>query len=82
MLSRTETGPRNEESLGRTGVSPSDDPAGRKNMLLLIQLRWIAVAGQIATIVFVERVLGISLPLVPMAIVVVALVALNIASLR
>ncbi len=58
MLSRTETGPRNEESLGRTGVSPSDDPAGRKNMLLLIQLRWIAVAGQIATIVFVERVLG------------------------
>jgi hypothetical protein len=44
-------------------------------MLLLIQLRWIAVAGQIATIVFVERVLGISLPLVPMTIVVVALVA-------
>ena len=82
MLSRTETGPRNEESLGRTGVPPSDDPAGRKNMLLLIQLRWIAVAGQIATIVFVERVLGISLPLVPMAIVVVALVALNIGSLR
>ena len=27
-------------------------------MLLLIQLRWIAVAGQIATIVFVEFVLG------------------------
>ena len=50
-------------------------------MLLLIQLRWIAVVGQIVTIVFVERVLGISLPLVPMMIVVAALVVLNIASL-
>jgi two-component system, sensor histidine kinase RegB len=83
MPSRTETGLRSvtNDDLDRPGVPPSDDSAGRKNMLLLIQLRWIAVAGQIATIVFVERVLQISLPLVPMAIVVAALVALNIASL-
>lgn len=83
MLSRTETGPGagNEDSLGRTGAPLPDDPAGRKNMLLLIQLRWIAVAGQIATMIFVERVLGISLPLMPMAIVVTALVALNLGSL-
>ncbi len=79
MLRRTETG--NENGLGRTDASLSGDPARGKNTLLLIQLRWIAVAGQIATIVFVERVLGIELPLVPMAAVVAALVALNLASL-
>jgi two-component system sensor histidine kinase RegB len=87
MLSRTEIRPSfgpgsgNEDSLGRTGAPLPDDPAGRKNMLLLIQLRWIAVAGQIATMIFVERALGISLPLMPMAIVVTALVALNLGSL-
>ncbi len=79
MLSRTETG--SEGNLGTTGASLSGDPAGRKNTLLLIQLRWIAVAGQIATIIFVERVLGIELPLVPMVVVVAALVALNIGSI-
>lgn len=50
-------------------------------MMLLIQLRWIAVAGQIATIVFVAVVLGIRLPFVPMGMVVLGLVALNVASL-
>ena len=29
---------------------PSAEAAGRQNMLLLIQLRWIAAAGQLATI--------------------------------
>ncbi|MBR0644670.1 HAMP domain-containing histidine kinase [Roseomonas hellenica] len=50
-------------------------------MILLIQLRWIAVAGQVATIAVVELGLGIALPLLPMAIVAAALVLLNLASL-
>lgn len=50
-------------------------------MLLLVQLRWIAVAGQILTIAFVQLVLGIALPLVPMAAVIAGLIALNLASL-
>lgn len=87
MLSRTETvpGSGNEDSSGVAGriagALLTGDPAGTKNMLLLIQLRWIAVAGQIATIVFVEFVLGIGLPLLPMAVIVAALIALNLGSL-
>src|SRR5690349_3154188 len=78
MLGRTETvsGSGSED---RPGVS--GDPAATQNMLLLIQLRWIAVAGQVATIVFVEFVLGISLPLLPMAVIIAALIALNLASI-
>lgn len=60
---------------------PADDTANRKNMVLLIQLRWIAVVGQIITISYVQAGLGISLPLAPMSAVLAALVALNIASL-
>ena len=57
------------------------DTAGVKNMWLLIQLRWIAVAGQIATIAFVHSVLGVELPLIPMGLVAGALVVLNLISL-
>ncbi|CAA2143553.1 ATP-binding protein [Hyphomicrobium sp. ghe19] len=64
-----------------SGAPPAGDPAATQNMLLLIQLRWIAVAGQIATIVFVEFVLGIGLPLLPMAVIIAGLIALNLASL-
>jgi len=49
-------------------------------MLLLIQLRWIAVIGQIVTIAVVEGGLDIALPLRAMALVVAALVLLNLAS--
>ncbi|WP_367615897.1 ATP-binding protein [Plastoroseomonas hellenica] len=62
-------------------MPPADDTTNRKNMILLIQLRWIAVAGQVATIAVVELGLGIALPLLPMAIVAAALVLLNLASL-
>jgi two-component system sensor histidine kinase RegB len=54
---------------------------GRKNLLILIQLRWIAVVGQIVTMTVVHLALGVDLPLAPMAAVLGALVALNIASL-
>ena len=60
---------------------PTDDATNRKNMALLIQLRWTAVIGQIGTIAFVDLWLGIALPLAPMAGLIAALVVLNIASL-
>ncbi|MBR0826640.1 HAMP domain-containing histidine kinase [Bradyrhizobium manausense] len=69
------------ELAGFPPQSSSDDDTNRKNMALLIQLRWIAVVGQIATIGAVYLWLGIALPLVPMGAVIAALVALNIASL-
>lgn len=56
---------------------PASDTANRKNMLLLIQLRWIAVVGQIVTIAFVRLVLGIPLPLGLMALVLAGLLLLN-----
>lgn len=62
-------------------LSPTDDETNRKNMALLIQLRWTAVIGQVGTIAFVQIWLGIALPLVPMAGVIGALVTLNLASL-
>jgi two-component system sensor histidine kinase RegB len=56
------------------------DTSGRKNMNLLIQLRWIAVAGQIVTIAAVELG-GVELPLKAMAFVLGALVVLNFATM-
>ena len=40
--------------------------ASRRNMALLVQLRWMAVMGQLLTIWFVVEVLGIALPLPPL----------------
>lgn len=62
----------------RALAAPASDSANRKNMSLLVQLRWIAVAGQIVTILVVELWLGIALPLGQMAIVLFALLALNL----
>jgi two-component system sensor histidine kinase RegB len=47
----------------------------------LIQLRWIAVTGQIATIVFAHYVLKVALPLETMAVIVASLIAFNLASM-
>jgi two-component system, sensor histidine kinase RegB len=58
----------------------NSDTTNRKNVLLLIQLRWIAVTGQIVTIAVVHFGLGIALPLDSMALVLGALVALNLVS--
>jgi two-component system, sensor histidine kinase RegB len=67
---------------GGIGASqPTGDTTNRKNMALLIQLRWTAVVGQIATIAFVDFWLGIALPLAAMGAVISALVTLNIASM-
>mgnify|MGYP003108417607 FL=1 len=53
---------------------------GRKNMQLLIQLRWIAVVGQITTISVVSLAFGFKLPLLPMMTVVAWLVIFNLFS--
>ncbi len=57
------------------------DATGRKNMLLLIQLRWIAVIGQIVTIAFVYYGLDIELPLRTMLAALGILLAFNVVSL-
>ncbi|MEN3296617.1 MAG: two-component system, sensor histidine kinase RegB [Burkholderiales bacterium] len=54
--------------------------AGHKNLLQLIQLRWIAVVGQITTITVVILGLEIRLPLPQMLAVLVCLIAFNIGS--
>ncbi len=53
---------------------------GRRNMLQLIQLRWFAVVGQLATLVVLTQGLGIRLPLPPMLEVVICLIGFNLAS--
>lgn len=55
--------------------------AGRRNMALLVQLRWIAVGGQLATIGIVSGMMDIRLPLAPLVAAVAALIAINFASL-
>ena len=57
-----------------------DSAFGHKNMLQLIQLRWLAVLGQIVTIAGVTLGLDIPLPLPQMSGVLACLVAFNIAS--
>ena len=54
--------------------------AGPKNMLQLIELRWIAVIGQITTIAAAILIFRIELPLVHMLQVLACLIAFNIAS--
>ena len=56
------------------------DAAGR-NLLLLVQLRWLAVGGQLAAILLARYGFGIPLPMLPMACVLAGLVLLNIVTL-
>ncbi|MFD1789761.1 ATP-binding protein [Sphingomonas floccifaciens] len=55
-----------------------DDSAAAENMRQLVQLRWIAVAGQTATILFVHFALGVPLPVLQMLAVVGALALANL----
>jgi two-component system sensor histidine kinase RegB len=55
--------------------------AGRRNMWLLIQLRWIAVGGQLVTIAIVEWVMEIRLPLALLLPVPILLAVINFLSL-
>ncbi len=67
----------NDPRLNDTSAS-SEDATGRKNLLQLIQLRWLAVAGQVLTIATVSLVFHISLPLGQMAGLLLFLVGLNL----
>ncbi|MEP6588993.1 MAG: ATP-binding protein [Polaromonas sp.] len=64
-----------------SGVDRLDDATGLKNMLQLIQLRWIAVIGQLATIVTVHFGFGIRLPLDQLLTVLAGLALFNAISL-
>lgn len=55
-------------------------PAGYQNMLYLIQLRWIAVIGQVTTIIGVNLGLRIALPLDRMLAVLACLTLFNLTS--
>lgn len=55
--------------------------AERANLLLLMQLRWLAIAGQVSAISLAHFALGVALPLRPMGAVLLGLVALNLVDL-
>ena len=56
----------------------SPDQAAAENMRQLIQLRWIAVAGQVVAILVAHFALGVHLPLLPMLAVAAALSLANL----
>ena len=62
------------------GGAATEILAGRNNLLQLVQLRWLAVGGQLATILGVQFVLGAQLPLVEMLVLVGVLCLFNFAS--
>ena len=59
------------------------EPSGRRpiglNMATLVLLRWIAVAGQTATLILVSTVFDFELPILPCALMAGALAVSNIA---
>lgn len=63
------------------GVPSQRVTASYRNMALLVQLRWIAVAGQIITIAVVWQGLGIDLPLLNLMTVPLLLTLVNVASI-
>ena len=79
MLREPEFAAGAQREWGRAALNV-ENAAGHQNMLQLIQLRWIAAAGQVTTIAGVTLGLGIHLPLAPMLGVLACLVAFNIAS--
>lgn len=54
--------------------------AGRANLRQLIELRWLAVGGQLATVLVVHQVLGITLPWIEMLSLLGVLTAFNLFS--
>lgn len=73
-LSDTDT----DAGVGEPGRAP-ERLAGRKNLRQLIQLRWLAVAGQLATIATVRYVLELPLPMAEMLSLLAALALFNLA---
>jgi two-component system sensor histidine kinase RegB len=81
MSAHTETSANQQGTRQRrTAAARVESVAGHKNMLQLIQLRWLAVIGQITTISVVSLAFGIPLPLPQMLAVLACLIAFNMAS--
>lgn len=57
---------------------PAPEDAAARNMRQLVLLRWMAVGGQLATILTVHYGFGIALPIAPMSVVLAGLVMLNV----
>ncbi|MGQ3050453.1 MAG: ATP-binding protein [Roseateles sp.] len=62
------------------GAVAPERRAGRANLRQLIELRWLAVAGQLATVLVVHAGLGIALPLAEMLSLLGVLVVFNLFS--
>lgn len=65
--------------LGEVALVP-DRQAHSNNLLQLIQMRWLAVAGQLFTILIVAYLLAVPLPLVEMTTLLAVLTIFNVAS--
>lgn len=62
-------------------AAPEVTDAVRRNMALLIQLRWLAVGGQLFTILFVDGPMDIALPMAPLLAAILLLVLINLGTL-
>ncbi|MEW6258247.1 MAG: ATP-binding protein [Pseudomonadota bacterium] len=60
---------------------PDRDTTNSRNLTVLIQLRWLAVVGQVATILLVTQAFAIPLPMLEMGAVLLFLIALNVVSM-
>lgn len=78
---RTTYNARMSSTTRQSLIASTRETVGQQNMMQLIQLRWIAVFGQIVTIAYVGLVYEIELPLLPMSGVVGFLIVLNLFSL-
>jgi two-component system, sensor histidine kinase RegB len=63
------------------GIPRASEDVGARNMLLLTQLRWLAIAGQLAAIVGAWAWIGNALPVAPMLAILAALAGLNLITL-
>ncbi len=68
------------QDASRAAAVHVEHETGHKNMLQLIELRWIAVIGQVTTIAAASLIFDVRLPLVHMLEVLACLTAFNIAS--
>ncbi len=62
-------------------IPGASEDVGARNMLLLTQLRWLAIAGQLAAIFAAWLWIGDALPIVPMVAITAALAGLNLSTL-
>jgi two-component system sensor histidine kinase RegB len=73
------TTPDPRPALGEAGTLP-ERLADRRNLLNLVELRWLAVAGQLLTILLVHFLLAVELPLREMLTLLAVLALFNVAS--